>query len=67
MPMQSSVGRNCDFKHRHLRLTTGIAGAWSAIPGLRRLQNLFHLDLRLASARGVAAPAGLARFDVSTD
>jgi hypothetical protein len=48
MPMQSSIGRDRDPEHRHLRLPSGIAGIGPAIPRLRRLQNLFHLDLWLA-------------------
>ena len=47
MPMQRRVGRDGDPEHRQLRGPRRVTGVGAAIPRLRRLQKLFHLDLRL--------------------
>jgi hypothetical protein len=48
MPMQSSVRRNLNPEHGQLWQPGRIALVVSAIPRLCRLQNLLHLNLRLA-------------------
>ena len=48
MAMQSCIGRNSDPEHSQLGLSTRIALIVFAIPRLRRLQNLLHIDSWLA-------------------
>jgi hypothetical protein len=49
MPIQSGIGRDCNFENRYFRLSTSITSIGGPVPGMGCLEQLFDFDAGVVS------------------